>query len=59
MTVWPIGAGWHGENERTALDQGIAAIGWIDMPDMGPAQDRPGWSVGNKPPLAPERARKR
>ncbi len=40
MAVWLIRAGRHGENEQTAIDQGIAVIGWVDMPDMAPAQDR-------------------
>ncbi len=40
MAVWLARAGRQGEHEQTALDQGIAAIGWLDMPDMGSAQDR-------------------
>ena len=35
MAVWLIRAGRHGEDEDQALDQGLAIIGWHEMPDMG------------------------
>jgi restriction system protein len=40
MAVWLVRAGRQGENEQAALDQGIAAIGWMDLADTEPAQNR-------------------
>lgn len=34
MSVWLVRAGQHGEREDIALNNNVAAIGWVDMPDM-------------------------
>ncbi len=34
MALWLIRAGQHGEDEKTALNNGLATIGWLDMPDV-------------------------
>ncbi len=34
MSLWQVRAGRYGEDESTALDKGLAIIGWIDMPDI-------------------------
>lgn len=34
MALWLIRAGKHGEDENTALNKGLAIIGWHEMPDV-------------------------
>ncbi len=34
MSVWLVRAGRHGENEQTALDRNVVAIGWNELPDL-------------------------
>ncbi len=34
MALWLIRAGKHGEDETTALNKGMAIIGWREMPDL-------------------------
>jgi restriction system protein len=38
MSLWLVRAGKHGEDENTALDKGIAIIGWIEMTDVSNIQ---------------------
>ncbi len=38
MTLWLIRAGKHGEDENTALNRGLAIIGWHEMPDVSDIQ---------------------
>ena len=38
MALWLIRAGKHGEDESTALEEGIVIIGWRDMPDLSSVQ---------------------
>jgi restriction system protein len=38
MALWLIRAGKHGEDETTALDKGLAIIGWHEMPDLSNVQ---------------------
>jgi len=33
MAVWLIRAGKNGEDEKAALEKGLAIVGWIEMPD--------------------------
>jgi len=34
MTVWLVRAGVHGEREDLALENGLAVIGWSELPDL-------------------------
>jgi len=34
MALWLVRAGKHGEDENTALEKGLAIIGWAGMPDV-------------------------
>jgi restriction system protein len=34
MALWMIRAGKHGEDESTALEKGLAIVGWQEMPDV-------------------------
>jgi|SRR5918996_1098348 restriction system protein len=34
MSVWLVRAGGHGEREALALEQGMAVIGWDELPDL-------------------------
>ncbi|QCI67732.1 restriction endonuclease [Phreatobacter stygius] len=34
MTVWVVRSGRYGERETLALDNGVAVIGWEEMPDL-------------------------
>ncbi len=34
MAIWLIRAGRHGEDESTALEKGMAVVGWKDLPDV-------------------------
>jgi restriction system protein len=34
LSVWLIRGGKHGEREETDLNNNVAAIGWVEMPDM-------------------------
>jgi len=34
MALWLVRAGKHGEDENTALEKGLAIIGWLEMPDV-------------------------
>lgn len=34
MAVWLVRAGKHGEDEATALEKGLAIVGWREMPEM-------------------------
>ena len=38
MALWLIRAGKHGEDEATALNKGMAIIGWREMPDLSNIQ---------------------
>jgi len=38
MSLWLIRAGKHGEDETTAIEKGLAIIGWQDMPDLSNVQ---------------------
>lgn len=40
MSVWLVRAGRFGENEATALDEGIVTIGWNNMPDLAKVASR-------------------
>ena len=40
MTVWLDRAGSYGEQEAIALEQGLAVVGWDDLPDLGPTESR-------------------
>ncbi|GGJ43174.1 restriction endonuclease [Deinococcus roseus] len=35
MTLWLVRAGSQGERESFALEQGLAVIGWNELPDLG------------------------
>ncbi len=34
MALWLVRAGRHGERETVALEKGVAAIGWDELPDL-------------------------
>jgi restriction system protein len=34
LAVWLVRAGRYGERENTALEKGLALIGWDDLPDL-------------------------
>jgi len=34
MTLWLVRAGKYGEDEATALEKGIAIVGWQELPDL-------------------------
>ena len=40
MAVWLDRAGGHGENEDFALENGVAIIGWDDLPDLGQTKSK-------------------
>jgi restriction system protein len=40
MSVWLVRAGKYGEQEQTALEKGVAVIGWNELPDLSPVQSR-------------------
>lgn len=40
MAVWMVRAGRYGEREATALDKGIAVIGWDELPDLSQVKSR-------------------
>ena len=40
MTMWIIRAGKAGENEKLALDNKAAIVGWGEMPDLAPCATR-------------------
>ncbi len=40
MAVWLDRAGPHGEQETLAIDQGLAVVGWDNLPDMRPTKTR-------------------
>lgn len=40
MTLWMVRGGRWGEHERVALENGLACIGFEDMPDLDPAFTR-------------------
>lgn len=40
MTLWMVRAGAHGEQEQTALQNNIVAIGWNEIPDIEKVKDR-------------------
>ena len=40
MSVWLVRAGKHGEQEQVALEQGVVAIGWNELPDLSKVNDR-------------------
>ncbi len=40
MTVWLVRAGRYGERETLALEQGLAVIGWEELPDLGDVASR-------------------
>ena len=40
MCAWMVRAGQYGENEDFALDQGLAVIGWDEMPDLSGVRSR-------------------
>jgi restriction system protein len=40
MAVWMVRAGAHGEREELALEQGLAVIGWGELPDLARVRSR-------------------
>ncbi len=40
MSVWLVRAGKNGEREDFALENGLAVIGWNDLPDLAPIERR-------------------
>lgn len=40
MAVWMVRAGRNGEREELALSDGVAVIGWDELPDLSSAQSR-------------------
>ena len=40
MSVWLVRAGTAGEREDTALELGIACVGWDEIPDLAPHDSR-------------------
>jgi restriction system protein len=40
MPVWMVRAGRNGEREELALSDGVAVIGWDELPDLSSAQSR-------------------
>ena len=40
MALWMVRAGRDGEQEETALEQSVAAIGWHDLPDLSEVSSR-------------------
>ncbi len=40
MTVWLVRAGVHGEREDLALENGLAVIGWSNLPDLSLVNSR-------------------
>lgn len=40
MSLWLVRAGAHGEQEQRALQQNVAAIGWIALPDLSAIKSR-------------------
>src|SRR4051812_5260739 len=40
MALWLVRAGRHGDRESVALDQGLALIGWEEMPDLSQTKSR-------------------
>lgn len=40
MSMWLVRAGRHGENEYTALDEGVALIGWDELPDLSTTKSK-------------------
>ncbi len=40
MAFWMVRAGRHGESEQFALAEGVAVIGWDDLPDLSTVQSR-------------------
>jgi restriction system protein len=40
MTVWLVRAGRHGEREDLALDQGVAVVGWSQLPSLADVATR-------------------
>jgi restriction system protein len=40
MSLWLVRAGRNGEQEQAALNYGVAAIGWNDLPDLSKIKSR-------------------
>ena len=40
MTLWLVRAGKYGEREELALENGVAVIGWDELPELSSIQDR-------------------
>jgi restriction system protein len=40
MTLWVVRSGKYGEREALALDNGLAVIGWDDLPDLSKFKSR-------------------
>lgn len=40
MALWLVRAGSSGNRESLALDQGIAAVGWEELPDLSQTKTR-------------------
>ncbi len=40
MTLWMVRAGSHGEREAIALEKGLVAIGWEDLPDLSTIKNK-------------------
>ena len=40
MKVWMVRAGRQGEREAFALENGVAVVGWDEMPDLAKVQTR-------------------
>lgn len=40
MTLWLVRSGKYGEREALALDNGLAVIGWDELPDLSKLKNR-------------------
>ncbi len=40
MTLWLVRAGRNGEGENLALNEGLAVIGWGELPDLSTLKSR-------------------
>lgn len=39
MALWLVRAGKHGEDENTAIEESLAIVGWLEMPDVSTVQN--------------------
>jgi restriction system protein len=40
MALWLVRAGSHGKQERSALDNSVATIGWNEIPDVSKIKNK-------------------